>query len=277
MPLPTKYERIQRYPANTVGRDFVVGDIHGMYNTLLRALTVLNFDGDVDRLFSVGDLVDRGPDSKKCAELIYEHWFYAVRGNHEQMMIEALVDGNDHMALSWRMNGGAWGFFGTPDEQAELKILAEDLNRLPIVMVVGEGDERFNIVHAEMLHREYDDAGSYRNIPITDQMIDDWCFSEGEENNLLWGRQLISGDPIALRSHHAFNMSPTYVGHTPIRDPLVVQQHIYLDGGAVFGARSSSHDNCFMIAEPKTKILHRYPIVTGEMQQIPYSQIDRQV
>jgi hypothetical protein len=50
-------------PANTAGRDFVCGDIHGCFDELDAALAKLQFDPAVDRLISVGDLVDRGPRS----------------------------------------------------------------------------------------------------------------------------------------------------------------------------------------------------------------------
>ena len=52
-----------RFAQNTVGRDFAVGDIHGCFTELQRGLDAIGFDPSTDRLFSVGDLVDRGPES----------------------------------------------------------------------------------------------------------------------------------------------------------------------------------------------------------------------
>ena len=48
---------------NESGRDFVVGDVHGCFRTLEHALGALTFDPNLDRLFGVGDLVNRGPHS----------------------------------------------------------------------------------------------------------------------------------------------------------------------------------------------------------------------
>ncbi|WP_183132684.1 metallophosphoesterase, partial [Pseudomonas amygdali] len=59
--------RIKRFAENTVGRDFAVGDIHGHFTRLQVALDVAGFNPAVDRLFSVGDLVDRGPE---CEDVI---------------------------------------------------------------------------------------------------------------------------------------------------------------------------------------------------------------
>lgn len=59
--------RVKRFAANTAGRDIAVGDIHGHLTRLVHALAEIKFDESVDRLFSVGDLVDRGPE---CEDVI---------------------------------------------------------------------------------------------------------------------------------------------------------------------------------------------------------------
>ena len=62
---------------NDSGRDIVVGDVHGCFRTLERALSAVAFDPSADRLFGVGDLVNRGPYSEKAIEWL-EQWFEAV-------------------------------------------------------------------------------------------------------------------------------------------------------------------------------------------------------
>src|SRR3546814_19725952 len=75
-------------PANTAGRDFIVGDLHGCLDLLQVELARIAFDPTRDRLFSVGDLTDRGPDSMGCLRLLREPWFYAVPGNHEDLLLD---------------------------------------------------------------------------------------------------------------------------------------------------------------------------------------------
>lgn len=58
-----------RFSKNNTGQDYVVGDIHGCYELLMTRLDAMKFDRKHDRLFSVGDLVDRGRDSFKCLKL----------------------------------------------------------------------------------------------------------------------------------------------------------------------------------------------------------------
>ena len=68
----------------------MLGDLHGHYPALLHLLNTVQFDPTVDRLFSVGELIDRGPDSLACLQLLQQPWFYAVLGNHEAICLEAV-------------------------------------------------------------------------------------------------------------------------------------------------------------------------------------------
>ena len=77
-------------PANAEGRDFLVGDLHGHRGLFESELDDLGFDPACDRVFSVGDLIDRGPESLATLRLIEEPWFHAVLGNHELMLLEYL-------------------------------------------------------------------------------------------------------------------------------------------------------------------------------------------
>ena len=51
--------------------------VHGCFRTLARALAELDFDPERDRLFGVGDLVNRGPHSVEALEWL-ERRFEAV-------------------------------------------------------------------------------------------------------------------------------------------------------------------------------------------------------
>lgn len=76
-------------PANMLGKDYVVGDLHGDYDSLLRLLDYVNFNKAFDRLFCVGDLIHRGPKSNECLDLLKqfringEKWFFSTLGNHD--------------------------------------------------------------------------------------------------------------------------------------------------------------------------------------------------
>ena len=77
-------------------RVFVVGDIHGEITMLNEKLAEIGFDKERDTLISVGDLIDRGEDSLACLALIQESWFKSVRGNHEDLMINSIINKDEN-------------------------------------------------------------------------------------------------------------------------------------------------------------------------------------
>lgn len=65
------------------GRRIIVGDIHGCYDELMDLLEKVGIRDD-DRVFSVGDLITKGPKSKEVLELFMtDARFSAVIGNHD--------------------------------------------------------------------------------------------------------------------------------------------------------------------------------------------------
>ena len=89
--MPFIRNKIARHEANTRGRDFIVGDLHGCVDYLNTLMRHAGFDPSSDRLFSVGDLVDRGPDSPGALELLEQPSFYPVMGNHDAMLLAVLM------------------------------------------------------------------------------------------------------------------------------------------------------------------------------------------
>ena len=56
------------FGVDTDGPDLVVGDVHGCFRTLARALDAMEYEAGYGRLFGVGDLVNRGPHSAEAIE-----------------------------------------------------------------------------------------------------------------------------------------------------------------------------------------------------------------
>jgi serine/threonine protein phosphatase 1 len=81
-------------------RTLAIGDIHGCLTALDALLEIVELRPD-DQIITLGDYVDRGPDSRGVIERVLElrttHSLVALRGNHDLMMIEAHAG-----------RGGAW-------------------------------------------------------------------------------------------------------------------------------------------------------------------------
>jgi serine/threonine protein phosphatase 1 len=75
-------------------RKLVIGDIHGCYEEFLQVLLKCRFDTEKDTLISLGDLVDRGPDSFKVVDFIMKlPNKICIRGNHDKVWEEYLETG----------------------------------------------------------------------------------------------------------------------------------------------------------------------------------------
>ena len=134
-----------RHARNLTGRDYAVGDIHGCYTQLSAGLDRIGFDPDADRLFSVGDLVDRGPESRDVLHWLDQPWFHAICGNHDFMVWRAAL-GQEYGPVDFRVHGGEW-----LDELdgAEQRELGARLARLPMAAEVETAGGIVGLVHAQ--------------------------------------------------------------------------------------------------------------------------------
>src|SRR4051812_39033637 len=70
-----------------MARTVVIGDVHGCRNEVDALLDQIQAT-ESDRIFFVGDLLSRGPDPLGVLEIFRETRARAVRGNHEQVILE---------------------------------------------------------------------------------------------------------------------------------------------------------------------------------------------
>lgn len=137
----------------------IIGDIAGRYDQLIELLAKMP---EADLTIAVGDLVDRGPDSKKVIEyFINTPKTLALYGNHEDLMVRACV--NKEIGL-WVQNGGSWtvkSYAPTPDTELKIDLVdpahVEWLQTLPMFY---ETDDLF-VSHAPVTNLSYTPADPY--------------------------------------------------------------------------------------------------------------------
>ena len=100
-------------------RVLVIGDVHGMYEKLIKLMDKIRFNPDEDLLIFLGDYIDRGPDPGRCLQYIfalqqqYPDVVVCLMGNHEVMMSSYFMQKRGSYnnlivdyAGSWLDNGG---------------------------------------------------------------------------------------------------------------------------------------------------------------------------
>ncbi|WP_455949138.1 metallophosphoesterase [Helicobacter pullorum] len=66
---------------------YIIGDVHGCLDTLCALIEKLPQKWDSQIIFT-GDLIDRGSKSCEVVDLVKDHNYACVLGNHEELMLE---------------------------------------------------------------------------------------------------------------------------------------------------------------------------------------------
>lgn len=208
---------------------YAIPDIHGQDALLDAALELVARDAGADaRIVFLGDLVDRGPDSRAVIDRLMNAQaqgrpWTVLRGNHDQMFIDFLDTGvihSDHIrsGLSWlnhRLGGAAtlasYGLEVTeaaPEWDAARRMVPQAhrdwLAELPLWEEVGE----LLFVH----------AGIRPGVPLESQ----------DPADLMWIRE-------GFLDHEDAHSWLVVHGHTALEMPTHFGNRIDLDGGAAYG------------------------------------------
>lgn len=242
---------VKYLPSNKHNKDYVIGDLHGHIDLLFDMIELVEFDFDNDRIISTGDLIDRGPRNRECILLIEQPWFHSVKGNHEQFMEYSFID---YVRRMWFANGGVWA--ATHILKDDWRDLVEMITTLPTAIVVGEGADRYNVVHAQPHHIK----GT-----MTDAIFDKTPDPELDEPTL-WSRHI-------FHYPDSFNitLSPTFVGHTPIKQLIRVGPIYFLDRAAHASHRTPT--SCLTMACPQEQVIYEYYPITKQLKTTHMSDI----
>ena len=147
---------------------YVIPDIHGRHDLLNEGLVEIAARGDASVIVTIGDYVDKGPDSKQVIERLLPgvaegRRLVALKGNHDAMMVEALRDPSRMPA--WIAKGG----------DAALASYGGDPAAVPEVHIAWL--DRLQLMHVDA-HRIYVHAGVDPEIALDQQ----------SEATLLWKR-----------------------------------------------------------------------------------------
>ncbi len=193
------------------GNTFIIGDVHGCVDMLKQLMDKLPWDPRTDRLIFLGDYIDRGEDPKGVVDLVLSLMECSPRvdcllGNHEALFLNFL-EGRDR-ALYF-MNGG-WNTLVS--YQKDRREWSDDLvppqhiafyrNLKPYIEL-----EEYYVVH----------AGFRPGVDIVSQSVED----------MIWIREDF------IYSDYDFGKRVIF-GHTPFQEPLVLENKIGLDTGAVY-------------------------------------------
>lgn len=233
-------ELVQYLTLNKQGRDFIIGDIHGHKKRFLKALESVGFDKSRDRLFCTGDLIDKGKHNLFILDSLREDWFFAIRGNHEQMLINRfefpLVKPGWGSRIQTRFEaedqhqrgGGKW--FGRLWNDLAKQRIYQNLSALPYAITLQTEFGDIGLVHAEVPER-FESWNEFLKNLINDSDVRD---------DAVWNRYAIESVYHANKGEYweaEFQDAPRFIkdiiltvhGHTMSHEPVVHGNQVWID------------------------------------------------
>lgn len=216
----------------------VISDPHGCYKTLVALVAKLPLGIPIT---FAGDLIDRGPDSRKIIDFVREGGHDCVVGNHEVMMINDVKfrvkpDGSeqvfvDYYHSAFMGNGGdstLASYLIEKEEQLESgeihKIMVHDIPALK------RDIEWLKTLPYHILYENEEDAQGQALLVTHSTAAEVWGEHSPEspifQDNVTWERT-----PFPKKIPGIFNV----YGHTPQQHKATVKEHFAcIDTGAYF-------------------------------------------
>ncbi len=196
---------------------FAIGDIHGCFDKLQRLILEIKADPVNDTLVFIGDYIDRVDGGRDVVDYILKlkktfQNVICLRGNHESMLLRFLDGVEDDIYLA---NGGfatlkAYGISRSDTPKVRKKKIPPDHLKFFKTLLPYYETDQFIFVHAGLIPgRELNEQSLYDMQWIRQTFID----SDDD-----FGKQVV-------------------FGHTHFSEPLVEDNKIGIDTGAVYGGR----------------------------------------
>ncbi len=247
---------------------YIFGDIHGNLKPLRRALKKVKYNpAKGDYLIGCGDWLDRGPNVLEIAQFIEEtenlHW---VRGNHEDMLQNAIHGCGRTSPMDLVHNGGAWIIpFIDDNEKVDQRIidLSDRLNSAPIALeIIMPNGKHVGIVHAEISGMHWLDMRANllsSNLQVRAQTAFEAMWERNRINAIfrVLGKNTVRGDRKCKRSDlrkakeiaQIEYIDHVFHGHTIVGQPLRLANCSWIDTGSYKTDKVSLIDVASWIAE----------------------------
>ena len=194
---------------------FAIGDVHGCSEELARLLAKIPFDENSTIIF-VGDLIDRGPDSKGVLDLVLalreKTRVVGLMGNHEHMLLSFIDDPESEIGGMFIYNGGSSTLASYGADDGTYTIPAEHMDFYRELKLSHETDEYY-FVHAGVPDCDLNEIDGEKDV-----LTLLWIREKFLKSSRKWGKKIIHG-------------------HTPVVQVENKPNRINIDTGCVFNGK----------------------------------------
>lgn len=228
-----KEEKLESEKADEEKNIYVCSDLHGQFELYK---IMLNQIKNGEKLYILGDVIDRGPDGIKILQDILQNKdrieFFV--GNHELMMIQSLFFGNEIERKNWisESNGGR------KTQEDFLRLSSEEQEKIKELLLQSTVHSEINVdgERIYLVHAKADKSNEKKKEVVKDYLNENRI---NELFNCVWARigdtkaqnnpeEIWQEDDIA--KENVF----TVIGHTPTDDNKIAVHNSYvvIDCGA---------------------------------------------
>ncbi|MFH0733215.1 MAG: metallophosphoesterase [bacterium] len=204
----------------------VIGDIHGCYYTLVELYKNIKKKYKNIKVFTVGDLVDRGKYSCEVVNFVHNEHILFTPGNHDYMFVSYFKEPGSTFARSWIFNGNEATLESYEQHPEHLNAHLKFLRSAPLFFNLPD----CFICHAGIAkyYEKFLPLNFKENIDILEPLIyEDYITDQG----VLWTREpLLNIGKLQI------------VGHTKYHEITLDESAnvLYIDTGACMGYRLSA-------------------------------------
>lgn len=219
----------------------VIADVHGEAKQFEQLILKILAIQPETNIFSLGDLIDRGPDSCTVLDLCLQYNIKGILGNHELWLRDLFTKAQfDTICLDKMMGGKAtissYGVSIFSDNKTIAKDLisavpsshVDYLTNLPSYRKIQIGSKIYFLLHSGINHS---DMMEYTEPNLSDEDILDKIIKLGHaEFMMMWNTPQL---PTKNQGHglYKFKKAIQIFGHRPVPQPIIHKDFIALDTG----------------------------------------------
>ena len=215
---------------------YIIGDVHGCFNTLLELIKQFP-DKEKSQICFVGDVIDRGLFSCNVVELIIQNNYKMVMGNHERRLLSNKYEFLNNQApfdTSWFFNNGGVATYGS--------YLAQS---------VGFKQRHIDFLEQRPVYLEFKECKNQNgeHLVVSHSAVGKfWDLRDDDRSRDEFRRHVLSGRGDMTQVEGVFNV----YGHTPVREAKLYTHSANIDTGCVFN--EEGYDKLSALEFPSMKI-----------------------
>lgn len=217
----------------------VIGDIHGESKQFIELIEKIKIKYPQAGIYSVGDLIDRGPDSKGVIQACMDYNVSAIIGNHDQWIQQLVRDNQFHDFCIKPIMGGkatleSYGVMNIFSDSLQKDLLSNIpleqrkwIKNLPAYREIDVAGNKYWLIHAGLMAPT---AGKFKGDTQKDdrQLIQQ--IASKSVDSILWPSPNL-GDQHFPDNLYKFHNAVQVFGHRPVKYPVIKDHFIAIDTG----------------------------------------------